>query len=350
MITVVIPVRDGGADLHRCLEAITGQDVDDDVEVVVIDSGSIDGSPELARSMGARVHEIPPREFNHGATRNLGTWLSRGEVVVFTTQDAYAVDAVWLRRLTTPLRRDSAVAGVYGRQVGHHEANPSELYFLDFLYGAQARRQQADCPEKLTMATTIFSNVNSAMRRETLRRFPFAEDMIMSEDQEWSSRVLLAGMSIQYEPEAVVRHSHCYSLRRAFSRFFDSGVSADRSYLAGAAPASAVLRREAVRYAAGELRWLWQTHQRRWIPYASLYEMTKFVGLQLGKRHRALPHAFNRRVTALPNYWLRDPVAAPTSIARRVSIDSLTLAQAEQRPARFERVVRPHDRTLAKTL
>ena len=72
MISVVIPVKDGGADLVRCLEAISRQRVDDEVEVVVVDSGSRDGSAARARSLGARVQEIPAHEFNHGRTRNLG--------------------------------------------------------------------------------------------------------------------------------------------------------------------------------------------------------------------------------------------------------------------------------------
>ena len=80
VISVVVPVKNGGADLVRCLEAIGGQRLDDEVEVVVVDSGSTDRSPERARQLGARVHEIPPETFNHGAVRNLGARLSRGEV------------------------------------------------------------------------------------------------------------------------------------------------------------------------------------------------------------------------------------------------------------------------------
>ncbi|MGI8557961.1 MAG: glycosyltransferase family 2 protein [Solirubrobacteraceae bacterium] len=307
MITVIIPARDGGAHLARCLESIVHQDVDHEVEIVVVDSGSVDGSDALARSFGARVDRIEPATFNHGAARNVGISHARGEIIVFISQDAYAVDLTWLRRLTAPLNDDSMLAGVYGRQVAHDAANPSEVYFLDFLYGPNSRRQHAESVEQLSMSTTIFSNVNSAMRRETLSQFPFVEDIIMSEDQEWSCRVLLAGMSIQYEAGAVVRHSHSYTLRQAFRRFFDSGVSAERSYLAGAAPAAGVLRREMRRYAKGELSWLWRTRRRRWIPYAAVYEMAKFSGLQLGKRHRVLPVRFKRRMTALPNYWEQLP-------------------------------------------
>ena len=96
MISIVIPVKDGGADLVRCLDAISRQRIDEDVEVVVVDSASRDGSAQRAEALGARVHSIPASEFHHGRTRNLGASLACGETLVYTSQDAYAADDSWL--------------------------------------------------------------------------------------------------------------------------------------------------------------------------------------------------------------------------------------------------------------
>src|SRR3954449_1557175 len=90
VISVLIPVKNGGDDLARCLERINAQRLDEDVEIVVVDSGSTDGSVQAALQAGARVHEIPPEEFDHGSTRNLAASLAQGETFVFTSQDAYA--------------------------------------------------------------------------------------------------------------------------------------------------------------------------------------------------------------------------------------------------------------------
>ena len=305
MLSLVIPVKNGGSDLRRCLDAVAVQDVGEEVEVVVVDSGSSDGSAELAASRGALVHRIAPEDFDHGATRNLGASLARGDVLVFTSQDAHAEDPAWLRALVAPLRDDPSLAGAYGRQIAHPDASPPERFFLDFLYGPRERTQRASRPEELTMHTTLFSNVNAAIRRDVFDRFRFAGDIIMSEDQEWSRRVLLAGFAIRYVPRAAVRHSHPYSVRDAFRRFFDSGVSAERAYLAGGAPARDAVRREAVRYAREEVAWLWRSGHRRWLPYAAVYEGAKFAGLQLGARHRRLPRGVRRRLSASPGYWTR---------------------------------------------
>jgi rhamnosyltransferase len=303
VISVVIPVKDGGSDLVRCLEAIRSQKLEDEVEVVVVDSGSTDGSPERARSFGAHVHEIPPKEFGHGHARNLGAGHAQGDVLVFTSQDAYAADDSWLASLVASFATEPDVAGVYGRQIAHLDAAPPEHYFLDFMFGPDPQVQRAESPDDISIATTHFSNVNSAIPRALWGEHPFADDLIMSEDQEWSRRMLLAGYTIRYEPRAAVRHSHDYSIPGAFRRFFDSGVSAERSFVGERPSSSAVLRREGVRYARGEISWLWRTGKRRWIPYTAVYELAKFAGLQLGRRHRFLPHAVNRRVSELKNYW-----------------------------------------------
>jgi len=155
--------------------------------------------------------------------------------------------------------------------------------------------------------------VNSAMRRDVWERFPFGDDVFFAEDQDWARRVLIAGHAIRYEPAAAVRHSHAYSVMGAYKRFFDSGASAERGFLAGGPASAGVLRREALRYAREEVAWLVRTGQRRWIPYTAVYELAKLAGLQLGARQRKLPHWVRRRSSFYPEYWdavARDAVTA----------------------------------------
>ena len=141
MISVLIPVKNGGEDLARCLDRIAAQRVDDAVEVIVVDSGSSDGSVALARARGAVVHEIPAREFDHGATRNRAAAArARRRARVHLAGRLRRA-----RRLAGAADRaagDDRVAGAYGRQLAHHHATPPEVYFLDFLYGPASRTQR----------------------------------------------------------------------------------------------------------------------------------------------------------------------------------------------------------------
>jgi rhamnosyltransferase len=303
MISVIIPTRNGGDQLRRCLDSIAEQQVDERVEVLVVDSDSRDGSREFAKSRGARVLEVGASEFLHGASRNIAADRAEGEVLVFTSQDAYAADEHWLARLAGALRKEENLAGVYGRQIPHEGVSPPERFFLDFLYGPRPRTQRAAGPTELSLHTTLFSNVNSAIRRDVWEQFPFADDVFFAEDQDWSRRVLLAGYMIGYEPKAAVRHSHSYTIAAAFKRFFDTGASADRGFLAGGSSSSSALRREALRYAKEEVAWLARTGRRRWIPYAAVYELAKFLGVQLGVHHDRLPLWAKRRFSFYPGYW-----------------------------------------------
>jgi rhamnosyltransferase len=322
MISVLIPVKNGGDDLHRCLDAIARQQVDEEVEMLVADSGSTDGSRELALSTGARVLDVTAAEFQHGRTRNLAAEEARGDVLVFTSQDAHAADEHWLDRLHASLLADPTVAGVYGRQIPHEGSSPPEQFFLDFLYGLRPREQRVTDQDELSMRTTLFSNVNSAIRRSVWVRFPFSEDAFFAEDQDWARRVLLAGYGLRYEPAAAVRHSHTYTVTTAFKRFFDTGASAERGFLAGGVNSSQVLRSEAFRYAREELAWLARTGRRRWIPYAALYELAKFVGLQAGARHAKLPLSLKRRWSFYPSYWESVDRAAQKASAQNTSAAS----------------------------
>jgi rhamnosyltransferase len=304
VISILIPVRNGGDELVRCLELIAAQQIDDEVEVLVIDSGSTDGTPERARAHGGRVHEIARDDFHHGSTRNLAVSLASGEIVVWTTHDAYPDSRSWLDLLTAPLRAgEPGLAGVYGRQVAHHDATPPEKYFLDFLYGPVSRLQRAASVEELTMETTLFSNANSAMTRQLLLDEPFADDVLIAEDQDWSRRMLLAGRTIRYEARAAVRHSHPYTLFTAFRRFFESGVAGSRTFLAGGSSARRTLRRKGLEYARGELVWMARSGNAHWIPYTCLYEGLKFTGIQLGARHERLPLWLKKRWTRYPHWF-----------------------------------------------
>ncbi|MGZ4316175.1 MAG: glycosyltransferase family 2 protein [Gaiellaceae bacterium] len=303
MISIVIPTKNGGERFGQLLASIREQEIDEPVEIVVVDSGSSDGTDALAERSGALLKRIPSDEFSHGGARNLGATAASGEVLVFVSQDAVPENERWLASLVAPLGEDDSIAAVYGRQRPFEDVAPPERYFLDFLYGPRARTQRANGSADLSMDTTLFSNANSAIRRSIWEETRFSEDILMAEDQDWSVRVLRAGYALRYEPEASVRHSHAYSIRSAFRRFFDSGATADRTYLAGASHARRTLHRNALRYARGEVAWLWRTRQQAWIPYTVVYELSKYLGLALGRRHRRLPRRLKQRLSTRPAYW-----------------------------------------------
>src|SRR5438046_288120 len=122
-VSILIPTLNAGPRFEEVLGKIRAQEGDFERELIVVDSGSTDGTVELAHRYGAMVHQIERHEFNHGATRNLGVSLARGEYVVLTVQDAVPQDGRWLAAMVEELEGDERVAGVYSRQVPHPEAS-----------------------------------------------------------------------------------------------------------------------------------------------------------------------------------------------------------------------------------
>jgi rhamnosyltransferase len=108
LVTVAIPVLNGSEYLDEVLAAVRAQEVKADVELLVVDSGSTDGSLEIAERRGARVHEIPKSEFSHGGTRNLMMELAKGERVAGSPRSwgASSMPKTWPRSSgrTSPAR------------------------------------------------------------------------------------------------------------------------------------------------------------------------------------------------------------------------------------------------------
>jgi len=109
-ISVVIPTKNGGGDFELLLSALNQQKGLKNLEVIVVDSGSSDGTVSIARAHGAEVLEILPEEFSHSHARNLGAEKATGNYLFFTVQDALPSSNVFLSKLLAALKNNDVVA------------------------------------------------------------------------------------------------------------------------------------------------------------------------------------------------------------------------------------------------
>jgi glycosyltransferase involved in cell wall biosynthesis len=103
-ISVVIPVKNAGKEFGQLLSVVNNQKGLKEVEVIVVDSGSNDGSVDIAKAYGAKVMEIPPEKFSHAYSRNLGAEAASGKYLFFTTQDALPGSEYFLFQLLSTLK------------------------------------------------------------------------------------------------------------------------------------------------------------------------------------------------------------------------------------------------------
>ena len=131
--SIIILCKNAAQKIDSVLKGIFAGRTDFAYEVIIIDSGSRDGTKDIIAKYPVKVIEIPPNLFSHGGTRNTGASLAGGEFIVFLTQDAVPKDEYWLSRLLDNFS-DSGVAGVYGRQLPEDDSPPMEKFFLSYVY------------------------------------------------------------------------------------------------------------------------------------------------------------------------------------------------------------------------
>jgi rhamnosyltransferase len=227
-VSVVIPTFNAGSVFEALLDGIRAQWRDFELEIIVIDSGSTDGTVEVAQRYGAVVHRIPQAEFNHGATRNLGVSLARGKYVALTVQDAVPIDERWLATMVENLEQDKQVAGVYSRQIARKDSSILTRAVVNSLALASLERREqfvgdskryTRMPPRKRRRLATFDDVSSCLRRSIWEEIPF-ERTNFGEDLRWGKRVIEAGYKLVYEPRSAVYHSHergaLYDLRRYY--------------------------------------------------------------------------------------------------------------------------------------
>ena len=225
-VSIILLTKNGSTYLGEVLRRVFAQEFEEEFEVIAIDSGSTDRTKQILAKFPIRLKEIPPSAFNHGETRNLGAELSKGEYLVYLTQDATPVDGKWLQRLVHPLQEDQLVAGAFSShrpREGCHLMEKRQILQTELTSGKTMRTNTAiGNPEyeRNRYPFIWFSNTSSCIRKEVWEKFPFGK-LEFAEDQDWARRVLEAGYKTVYIPDSIVIHSHHYQPIKNFRRYFE---------------------------------------------------------------------------------------------------------------------------------
>lgn len=209
MISVIVRVLNEAKHLGRLLEGVRAQRVDLPTEIVVVDSGSRDGTLEIAHRHRCRIVKISKADFTFGRSLNLGCRSAQGDYLVFTSGHCIPCNADWLKNLIAPLRSREASYS-YGRQVGGESTKFSEhRLFLKYF------------PEDPSLAQSGFfcNNANAAIRTSVWRDNQFDEELTGLEDMELAKRLMINGHEIAYAADAIVHHVHEETWRQVKRRY-----------------------------------------------------------------------------------------------------------------------------------
>ncbi len=291
-VSVIIPVFNGEQYLSEVLDTVNRQQLDEDVEVLVIDSGSHDRSVEIARAAGAHVIEIPNEEFQHGRTRNFGMEKTSGRLVAFLTQDATPAGEHWLAAYVEAFELDDRVGAAYGPHLPRPDVNPLMARLLTEFFagfspdGGPVVHRRGDI--------AFLSNSNSCIARAAWEQIPFRE-IPYAEDQALGADLLAAGWSKVYMPAAGAYHSHDYGMIEGFKRYFDEyrGLHDSVGHVEPASPKRAL--RTIGGSVTADARWLFRDERRGktsaawWTGKSVVHHSGRVLFGGLGGRANSLP-------------------------------------------------------------
>jgi rhamnosyltransferase len=195
IVSVVIRAKDEAPSIGRVLELLREQELgEDELETIVVDSGSGDGTGDIARSSGARVVEIRADSFTFGGALNTGCAEARGEIVVALSAHAFPRDPGWLGRLVACFE-DPRVACASGELYAAAGGPLTERVVQD----AELLRRHVDWG---------YSNAAGAFRAELWRQHPFRADLPGTEDKAWAHHWIERGYVCLIDPDLLVDHDH----------------------------------------------------------------------------------------------------------------------------------------------
>ena len=214
--SIIIRTYNEAKHLPALLDSLTKQK-NQDFETIVVDSGSLDSTREIAEDFGVKVLRISSHDFTFGYSLNIGIKEAKGQFMILVSAHTLPCSEDWLDYLISPFEDEKCVM-CYGRQLGVISSKFSEIEDFTRIFHEK----------RLTMNRLNFfaNNANSAIRREYWEQYPFDELLTGLEDIDWAKYWIDHGYQVVYEPNAPLYHIHEESWKQVRRRYYREAVAA----------------------------------------------------------------------------------------------------------------------------
>ena len=227
---------------------------------------------EVEQMEKVKVSHIERREFDHGATRDMGMQMSKAEIVVFMTQDAVPADEYVI-----------------------------EKYTRKFNYPENSRIKSKEDLQEMGIKTFFCSNVCAAYKRNIYEKAGgFCKKTIFNEDMILAGHMINAGYKVAYVAEARVIHSHNYTGMQQFHRNFDMAVSqAEHPEVFEGIKSES----EGIKLVKQTAAHLVKRRKIHLVPKLVYQSGCKYIGYRMGKMYKKLPDKVVKWCSMSPGYW-----------------------------------------------
>jgi len=223
-VSVLIPVYNGADYVANAIYSVLHQRAVD-VEAIVIDDGSTDGTPQVLAAFGDRIRVLRQANAGHVKARNQGARIARGEWVAFL--DA---DDEWL---PDKLAKQLALTNDRTHLVYTERLNFGDLERVQERQSAGVRLYEGDVFEQLLLGN--FLTVSSAIMRKSVydRLGGFAEELLVCEDWDMWLRYSAEGGLVGLCREPLTRYRwHGGSMTNNLQRMLEGRLKVVRRALA----------------------------------------------------------------------------------------------------------------------
>ena len=203
--------------IGRLLDGIV-QQTREDVEIIVVDSGSTDATRTIASKYPVKLLSIKPEDFSFGRSLNLGCRAATGDFIVIASAHVYPTYQDWLEKLVAPFS-DPDVALVYGKQRGNENTKFSEQQVLLKWFPDTSTPSQEH---------PFCNNANSAVRRSVFEHLEYDETLTGLEDTDWATKAMALGHKISYVAEAEIVHVHNETMKQTYNRYRREAIALKR--------------------------------------------------------------------------------------------------------------------------
>jgi GT2 family glycosyltransferase len=210
LVSIVIPNFNAKNDLRRCLTSLRNLKYDNK-QVIVVDSGSIDGSAQMVADEFPEVMIIKTEKMGIGEANNIGIRAAKGDMVVFDLNSDDVVDKEWLTELVKSSEASPNIGIVCGKRlVGKLDcildSAGGKIHFLTGRVPAIGRGRK-DSEEFNVMREVDYVGV-PMVKREVFEKIGLCdpEYYLYYEDSDFCLRARNAGYRVLYVPSAVFKH------------------------------------------------------------------------------------------------------------------------------------------------
>ena len=219
-VSIVIRTLNEAMHLKPLLLSIKKQSYDN-LETIIVDSGSIDDTVKIAEKLGDKLIKIDQNDFTFGFAINYGIKYAKGEFICILSAHTRPTSEIWLEELVSGFissKINGKIAMTYGKQIGNNKSNFSEK--RDFI-------KQFSSVDKIQSKPNYFcNNANSMIRKDLWKEHPFDEALTGLEDIEWSKYWMDKGYDIHYKPKAEIFHIHQETPNQIKQRFWREAIAA----------------------------------------------------------------------------------------------------------------------------